>query len=133
MAQQFKNLFSPIEVGPFTLPNRIVCTAHGTYYDEHASGLPGEKQTGYWVGKAKGGTSLIMTEATFAHEHSYRNTFRSPQAVPMFKKAMTRKSKASSDCSFTGKPRSQSVAYRLFTCTRTWASSAFAGRCLGSG
>ncbi len=87
MAQQFKNLFSPIQVGPFTLRNRIVCTAHGTYYDEHASGLPGEKQTGYWVGKAKGGIGMIHTEATFAHPHSYRNTFANPQAVPMFKKA----------------------------------------------
>lgn len=87
MAQQLKNLFSPIEVGPFTLRNRIVCTAHGTYYDEHGTGLPGEKQTGYWVSKAKGGIGMIHTEATFAHVHSYRNTFSHPQVVPMFKKA----------------------------------------------
>lgn len=85
--QRFPHLFSPLKIGPLTVPNRIVCLPHGTYYDEHGTGLPGDKLIGYWVSKARGGVGMVITEATFTHPTAYRNTFALPNALPQFKKA----------------------------------------------
>lgn len=57
---QFKHLFSPLEIGRFTVRNRIVSTAHFTGYAEN--GLPSERHLNYWASKAKGGIGLIVTE-----------------------------------------------------------------------
>ena len=53
--------------------------------------------------------------------------------IAMFKNTTIKKSKASRLSSPTGNPRAQSVAYRLFTCTRTCGAASFRGRCRGSG
>jgi 2,4-dienoyl-CoA reductase-like NADH-dependent reductase (Old Yellow Enzyme family)/thioredoxin reductase len=64
-AAQFKHLFTPLRIGSFTVPNRIVSTAHGTSMAEN--GLPSQRMQDYWVSKAKGGIGLIITEADNVH------------------------------------------------------------------
>lgn len=67
MTEQFKYLFSPMKIGPMTVRNRIVSTAHGTGYSQH--GLPTEqyaRRAGH-----KGGVGLIEIELTREGYHGY--------------------------------------------------------------
>ena len=58
-------LFSPLRVGPVELPNRIVSTAHQTtLVHEH---LPTDDFVAYHEARARGGTGLIVLEATAVH------------------------------------------------------------------
>ena len=58
-------LFSPLRVGPVELPNRIVSTAHQTtLVHEH---LPTVDFVAYHEARARGGTGLIVLEATAVH------------------------------------------------------------------
>ena len=56
-AQQFKYLFSPIEIGPFTIKNRIMTAPHGPLMNE--LGLPTEEFIHYEIEKAKGGVGWV--------------------------------------------------------------------------
>jgi 2,4-dienoyl-CoA reductase-like NADH-dependent reductase (Old Yellow Enzyme family)/thioredoxin reductase len=58
-------LFSPLRVGPVELPNRIVSTAHQTTL-VHES-LPTDDFVAYHEARARGGTGLIVLEATAVH------------------------------------------------------------------
>src|SRR3989304_877244 len=64
-AAQFKHLFAPLPVGSFTVRNRIVSTAHTSGHGRN--GLPSQGHLDYWGSKAKGGISLIITEADPVH------------------------------------------------------------------
>jgi 2,4-dienoyl-CoA reductase-like NADH-dependent reductase (Old Yellow Enzyme family)/thioredoxin reductase len=60
-----ERLFSPLRVGPVEVPNRIVSTAHQTtLVHEH---LPTEDLVAYHEARARGGTGLIVLEATAVH------------------------------------------------------------------
>ena len=60
-----ESLFSPLRVGPVELQNRIVSTAHQTtLVHEH---LPTEDFVAYHEARARGGTGLIVLEATAVH------------------------------------------------------------------
>jgi mycofactocin system FadH/OYE family oxidoreductase 2 len=65
---QYRHLFSPIRVGPLTLSNRIVFSAHLTNYATQ-DGLPSEQHAAYYAARAAGGAGLIITE-----EHSTHRT-----------------------------------------------------------
>ncbi|MBF0550029.1 MAG: NADH:flavin oxidoreductase [Deltaproteobacteria bacterium] len=59
---QFKNLLSPIKIGPFELKNRIALSP----MNETMAGLNGEctmQEVAYYGTRAKGGTALITTGA----------------------------------------------------------------------
>lgn len=56
-AQQFKYLFSPIQIGPFTVKNRIMVPPHGPLMNER--GLPTEEFISYEIEKAKGGAGWV--------------------------------------------------------------------------
>lgn len=56
----YENLFEPIEVGPVTIPNRIVRSAHGTL-------LTGDKLIAYHEARAAGGVGMSTLEATGVH------------------------------------------------------------------
>ncbi|NKQ53010.1 mycofactocin system FadH/OYE family oxidoreductase 2 [Amycolatopsis sp. K13G38] len=56
-------LFSPLTVGPLTLRNRIVFSAHLT--NQARDGMPTEQHADYYAARAAGGAGLIITE-----EHS---------------------------------------------------------------
>ncbi|MBI3761929.1 MAG: FAD-dependent oxidoreductase [Chloroflexi bacterium] len=55
---EFNYLFTPFQVGPVTLKNRIVSTAHAPALSEN--GMPGERERLYFAEKAKGGAGLVM-------------------------------------------------------------------------
>jgi len=71
MYGQFKYLFSPLQIGRITVPNRISFSAHLTNLAEH--NLPSERQMYYLAERAKGGAGLIITEEQSVHptDHSY--------------------------------------------------------------
>lgn len=60
MSTQFKLLFTPVQVGPITLRNRISVTPHATMFASDArDNLPGEMIATYCAERAKGGAALI--------------------------------------------------------------------------
>ncbi|OZM71662.1 mycofactocin system FadH/OYE family oxidoreductase 2 [Amycolatopsis antarctica] len=62
---RYKYLFTPMRIGPLTLRNRIVFSAHLTNYAEN--GLPTEQHAGYYAARAAGGAGLIITEEHSTH------------------------------------------------------------------
>ncbi len=57
MSVKFKYLFSPLKIGPMTIPNRIMLTGHGTAFI--ADGIAKEDIVYYLGERAKGGCGLI--------------------------------------------------------------------------
>jgi 2,4-dienoyl-CoA reductase-like NADH-dependent reductase (Old Yellow Enzyme family)/thioredoxin reductase len=60
MAETFKNLFSPLQIGPVEIPNRIFMSnaAHRFYLGTQA---PNERVLYYYEARAKGGLGLLIT------------------------------------------------------------------------
>jgi 2,4-dienoyl-CoA reductase (NADPH2) len=58
-------LFSPLRLGPVTVPNRVVFSAHLTNYAE--DGLPTARHAAYYAARAAGGAGLIITEEHSVH------------------------------------------------------------------
>jgi 2,4-dienoyl-CoA reductase-like NADH-dependent reductase (Old Yellow Enzyme family)/thioredoxin reductase len=67
----YENLFQPIDVGPITIPNRIVRSAHGTL-------LTGESLIAYHEARARGGVGMSTLEATSVHRNS-------PSSLPLYR------------------------------------------------
>jgi len=65
----YDNLFEPIDVGPVTIPNRIVRSAHGTQ-------LYGESLIAYHEARAAGGVGMTTLQATGVHRDS-------PSSIPL--------------------------------------------------
>jgi 2,4-dienoyl-CoA reductase (NADPH2) len=63
---QYKRLFTPLRVGPLTIDNRIVFSAHLTNYATE-DGLPSDQHTAYYAARAAGGAGLIITEEHSTH------------------------------------------------------------------
>lgn len=59
-------LWSPLQLGPVTLKNRIVFSAHLTNYATQ-DGKPSEQHVAYYAERAKGGAGLIITEEHSTH------------------------------------------------------------------
>src|SRR6059036_2082905 len=58
-------LFSPLALGPVTIPNRIVSTSHQTsLVHDH---LPTDALIAYHEARARGGAGLLCVEATAIH------------------------------------------------------------------
>src|ERR1700730_5284499 len=64
---RYRHLFSPLRLGPVTVQNRIVFSAHLTNYA--TDGLPTAQHAAYYAARAAGGAGLIITE-----EHSTHRT-----------------------------------------------------------
>lgn len=62
---RYRYLFSPLRIGPVTVSNRIVFSAHLTNYAE--DGMPSEQHAAYYAARAEGGTGLIITEEHSVH------------------------------------------------------------------
>ena len=58
-------LWSPLQLGPVEVRNRIVFSAHLTNYARN--GLPTEQHAAYYAARAAGGTGLIITEEHSTH------------------------------------------------------------------
>jgi 2,4-dienoyl-CoA reductase (NADPH2) len=61
----YRHLFTPLRIGPVTVRNRIVFSAHLTNYA--AGGLPTEQHAAYYAARAAGGSGLIITEEHSTH------------------------------------------------------------------
>jgi mycofactocin system FadH/OYE family oxidoreductase 2 len=88
MQGQFKFLFSPLQIGAVTVPNRISFSAHLTNFAE--DNLPSERHAYYLAERAEGGTGLIITEEMTVHpsDHAYEKLVDAykPEAVPGFRR-----------------------------------------------
>ncbi|MFQ5381212.1 MAG: FAD-dependent oxidoreductase [Dehalococcoidia bacterium] len=82
---QFTHLFTPLQIGSFTVRNRIVSTPHHTAFTD-PDGLPGSREIAYWVSKAKGGIGLIESHVHGIHR-SIGDTFAQPAAAEKFRRA----------------------------------------------
>jgi len=61
----FNYLFSPLKIGPVTVPNRVVFPAHMTMFSR--DGMPSDRLCYYYAERAKGGAGLIVTEIAAVH------------------------------------------------------------------
>jgi mycofactocin system FadH/OYE family oxidoreductase 2 len=61
----YRYLFSPLRIGPVTVRNRIVFSAHLTNYAR--GGLPTDQHAAYYEARAAGGAGLIITEEHSVH------------------------------------------------------------------
>ena len=81
-----ETLFSPLALGPVTIPNRIVSTSHQTsLVHEH---LPTDDLIAYHEARAAGGAGLIVLEATACHPTGLLTAHTIggylPEIVPVF-------------------------------------------------
>ena len=80
----YPHLFEPIDVGPLTIPNRIVRTAHGTM-------LTGERLIAYHEARAAGGVGMSTLEATGVHANAPSLTpLHSDEVIPLYRELMDR-------------------------------------------
>jgi 2-enoate reductase len=74
---QYKNLFSPINIGTVTIKNRFALAPMGPLGLADAEGGFNQRGIDYYTERAKGGTGLIITGVTFVdndvEEHSMPN------------------------------------------------------------
>jgi mycofactocin system FadH/OYE family oxidoreductase 2 len=84
---QFPHLFSPLQIGTVTVPNRISFSAHLTNLAE--GGLVTERLTHYLAARARGGTGLIITEEQSVHptDRAYEHLIEAfrPEVVQGYK------------------------------------------------
>ena len=66
MSSLFPNLFSPIDLGPLRLRNRIVSSGHDTMLAD--DGLIGADLIAYHERRASGGAGLIVLQVSGVHE-----------------------------------------------------------------
>jgi 2,4-dienoyl-CoA reductase-like NADH-dependent reductase (Old Yellow Enzyme family) len=66
MADSFPHLFSPLEVGAYTLKNRIMNTGHAAHF-QTGDGLPTDRYVDYVRERAKGGAGIIVTGHTVTY------------------------------------------------------------------
>src|SRR6266545_2187929 len=92
MSREFPHLFSPLQIGPVTVPNRILLPAHGTMFAE--DNLPGERLAAYLAERARGGVGVIVTEISAVHPTSrpLDNVISGydPRVVPGFRRVAER-------------------------------------------
>ena len=65
----YKLLFRPIRLGPVTVRNRVVFSAHLTNFAE--DNRPGERLIEYYRERARGGAGLIITEEQSVHASDF--------------------------------------------------------------
>ncbi len=88
-AGPYRHLFSPLQVGPLTLANRIVFSAHLTNYATE-DGLPSEQHAAYYAARAAGGAGLIITEEHSTHptDWPYEKLIHGfhPEVIPHYRR-----------------------------------------------
>lgn len=71
MSSHFEHLFTPLDVGPVTLKNRIYMTPHATMFtSDSRDNLPGDTLAYYLAERAKGGTALVEVSMAIVGEES---------------------------------------------------------------
>lgn len=87
--EKYAPLWESIQVGPVTLKNRIVVTAHSLQYA--VDGLMAQQSIDYYEERAKGGAGLILTEAQAVHPSSSGVAVRCqngwpPEVIPVYER-----------------------------------------------
>jgi len=81
-------IWSPLQLGPVTVRNRIVFSAHLTNYA--VDGLPSEQHVAYYAARAAGGAGLIITEEHSTHptDWPYEKLIHGfhPEVVPGYRR-----------------------------------------------
>ncbi|MFE3290828.1 mycofactocin system FadH/OYE family oxidoreductase 2 [Rhodococcus sp. NPDC059234] len=62
---RYRHLLTPLRIGPRTVRNRVVFTAHLT--NAAVDGLPSDQHVAYYEARARGGAGLIVTEEHCVH------------------------------------------------------------------
>ncbi len=70
MGEAFPKLFSPFQLGAFTVKNRIAM-APLTRQMAEADGTPTDEMAAYYARRARGGVGLVITEGTFEEEGNF--------------------------------------------------------------
>ena len=65
----YRYLWTPLALGPVTVRNRIVFSAHLTNYAR--DGRPTEQHAAYYAARAAGGAGLIITEEHSTHPNDW--------------------------------------------------------------
>ena len=66
---QYQHLFTPIQLGPVKVRNRVVFSAHLTNYSQENA--PSRKLIDYYRERARGGSGLIITEEQSVHPSDF--------------------------------------------------------------
>ncbi len=85
---RYRHLFSPLRIGPLTVDNRVVFSAHLTNYAQ--DGLPSEQHAAYYAARAAGGAGLIITEEHSTHptDWPYEKLIHgfNPEVIPGYRR-----------------------------------------------
>lgn len=90
MSQQFQYLFTPLQIGPITVRNRVLITAHTKNYA--VNNILSDRHIAYYAERAKGGVGLIVTEMQAVHPtstgafHNICLGFDSGKTIPQYRK-----------------------------------------------
>lgn len=68
----FRYLFTPLRIGPITVRNRILATAHATRFGKDH--LPSERHLHYYKERSRGGIGLIIAEGAPVSPNSVRSS-----------------------------------------------------------
>jgi len=66
VSEPFSELFKPLEIGRYTIKNRIMNTGHAAHF-QTGQGLPTDQYVEYIRERAKGGSGIIVTGHTVPH------------------------------------------------------------------
>ena len=87
-SRRYPLLFSPANLGPVRVENRIVLTAHLTNFAQ--DGLPTDQHAAYYEARADGGAGLVITEENSVHptDCAHEKVIRgfSPEVIPAYRK-----------------------------------------------
>ena len=89
MNHNFPNMFSPINIGTVTVPNRFVVPPMGNNF-ANTDGTLSDRSAAYYEARAKGGFGLITIESTVVYEQAKGGPRKpclfSDEVVPSFKR-----------------------------------------------
>lgn len=89
MNHNFPNMFSPINIGAVTVPNRFVVPPMGNNF-ANTDGSMSERSAAYYEARAKGGFGLITIESTVVYKQAKGGPRKpclfSDEVVPSFKR-----------------------------------------------
>ena len=94
-------LLSPIDIGPITVKNRVVSTAHAAFLEFFNPISDGERYMAYQERRAEGGAGLIIFTAMHVHESSQipnHYVFDSDTMAPKFRQISDRLHKHGAKC-----------------------------------
>ncbi len=95
MADEYRYLFSPIDLGPVHLKNRVYLSSHYTVYVDRETRLPDQRMAPYYEERAKSGIGLICQSVADIHptvEYGTMPTMRlyDRRIIPLLKEITAR-------------------------------------------